>query len=185
MQAHSSPFVGTFLTDFHAVSEDTVKEIISNCAIKTCELDPLPTSLLTNCLDELLPHFTAIINDSILTGNFPSLFKKAIVKPLLKKPSLDSEILKNYRPVSNLSFLSKITEKVVLHQLSEHLKNNNLLYPLQSAYRSGHSTETALLKIVNDLLLAIDNNQVSVLSLLDLSAALDTTDYPIHVVPSP
>ena len=86
--------------------------------------------------------------------------------------SLDQEILKNYRPVSNLSFLSKITEKIVLRQLLEHLQRNDLYYPLQSAYRAGHSTETALLKIVNDLLTALDNNNISLLFLLDLPASL-------------
>ena len=102
------------------------------------------------------------------------MFKSAVVRPLLKKPSLDPANLKNYRPVSNLPFLSKITEKIVLLQLSQHLESNSLLYPLQSAYHLGHSTETALLKIVNDLLAALDVNHISLLSLLDLSIACDT-----------
>ena len=79
--------------------------------------------------------------------------------------------------MSNLSFLSKILEKVALLQLHDHLKRNNLLYSLQSAHRVGHSTETALLKIVNDLLSALDDGKVSLLSLLDLSAAFDTIDH--------
>ena len=77
-----------------------------------CELDPLPTSFLTNCLDDVLPHLTSIINDSLPSGLFPSAFKSAIVKPLLKKTTLNPEILKNYRPVSNLSFLSKSLGKL-------------------------------------------------------------------------
>ena len=101
------------------------------------------------------------------------------MKPLLKKTTLNPEILKNYRPVSNLSFLSKILEKVVLRQLSNHLLTNNVFYSHQSAYRAGHSTETALLKIVNDLLSALDEDKVSLLSLLDLSAAFDTIDHSI------
>ena len=100
------------------------------------------------------------------------------MKPLLKKTTLKPEIMKNYRPVSNLSFLSKILEKVVLRQLSNHLLTNNLFYSHQSAYRAGHSTETALLKIVNDLS-ALDEDKVSLLSLLDLSAAFDTIDHSI------
>ena len=81
--------------------------------------------------------------------------------------------------MSNLSFPSKILEKVVLRQLSNHLLINNLFYSHQSAYRAGHSTETALLKIVNDLLSALDEDKVSLLSLLDLSAAFDTIDHSI------
>ena len=111
------------------------------------------------------------------SGLFPSAFKSVIVKPLLKKTTLNPEILKNYRPVSNLSFLSKILEKVVLRQLSSHLLTNNLFYSHRSAYRAGHSTETALLKIVNDLLSALDEDKLSLLSLLDLSAAFDTIDH--------
>ena len=116
---------------------------------------------------------------TLLTGSFPSVFKSAVVRPLLKKPSLDTENLKNYRPVSNLPFLSTITEKIVLLQLSQHLESNSLLYPLQSAYRLGHSTETAILKIVNDLLAALDVNHISLLSLFDLSAAFDTIGHSI------
>ena len=79
--------------------------------------------------------------------------------------SLDPVDLKNYRPVSNLSFLSKVLERIVLSQLNEILKHNNLLSPLQSSYRPNHSTETALLRIVNDLLTAMDNNKICILTL--------------------
>ena len=142
-------------------------------------LDPLPASFLGHCLDTLLPHITTIINSSLSSGSFPFCFKSAIVHPLLKKSTLDPDNLKNYRPVSNLPFLAKITEKAVLAQLMDHLHSNNLVYPLQSAYRSDHSTETALLKICNDLLTALDSNNISLLSLLDLSAAFDTIDHSI------
>ena len=97
----------------------------------------------------------------------------------MKKPSLDKNLLKNYRPISNLPFLSKILEKVVLHKLLSHLQENNLSNPFQSAYRTGHSTETVLLRTVNDILSALDNDNISVLVLLDLSAAFDTSDHQI------
>ena len=81
--------------------------------------------------------------------------------------------------ISNLPFLSKILEKVVLHKLLSHLQENNLSNPFQSAYRAGCSTETVLLRIVNDILSALDNDNISVLLLLDLSAAFDTLDHQI------
>ncbi|WP_419629649.1 reverse transcriptase domain-containing protein, partial [Thiolapillus sp.] len=112
-------------------------------------------------------------------GTFPSTFRSALGKPLLKKASLDPNNLKNFRPVSNLSFMSKITEKVVLQQLLAYLTEQRLICPSQSAYRPHHSTETALLKITNDILLALDSGNVSLLTLLDLSAAFDTIDHCI------
>ena len=93
--------------------------------------------------------------------------------------SLDPDDLKNYRPVSNLSFLSNVLERIVLSQLNEHLNHNNLLSPPQSAYRPNHSTETALLRIVNDLLTIMDNKKICILTLLDLSAAFDAIDHQI------
>ena len=126
-----------------------------------------------------MPCITSIVNESLASGSFPSIFKTALVKPLLKKASLDRDELKNYRPVSNLSFLSKLTEKIVLSQLTKYLNENKLFSPNQSAYRPHHSTETALLKITSDLLTAMDQGQVSILTLLDLSAAFDTIDHDI------
>ena len=97
---------------------------------------------------------------------------------MLKKLGLDLE-LSNYRPVSNLSFLSKLIEKIVAIQFVEHLVRNKLMDPLQSAYKKYHSTETALLKVQNDILIDIDDKNVSLLVLLDLSAAFDTIDHDI------
>lgn len=106
---------------------------------------------------------------------------KAAVKPLLKKSNLDPEEPKNYRPVSNLTFLSKILEKIVLTQIESHLSVTRLRETFQSAYRSGHSTETSLLRVTSDLLKATDDGHVSVLALLDLSAAFDTIDHDILI----
>ena len=99
--------------------------------------------------------------------------------PLLKKPNLDTNVLEHYRPVSNLHYVSKILEKVVAMQLSHHLHENNLLEPHQSAYRTAHSTETALVRVSNDILRAIDNKQSVFLVLLDMSSAFDTIDHSI------
>jgi hypothetical protein len=131
---------------------------------------------MSGCIDKLLPAITHIINASLSSGTVPECYKAAIVRPLLKKPSLNPNELKNFRPVSNLPFLSKLLERVVLEQLSEHLSRHSLLPPYQSAYRPHHSTETALLRIATDLHNATDNGKVSALVLLDLSAAFDTLD---------
>ena len=169
-------FDGSPLTAFHPVSESTVREMLTKTAIKTCQLDSLPS-------------FTSVINDSILTGSFPSVFKSAVFRPLLKTPTLDTENVTNYRPVSNLPFLSKITEKIVLLLLSQHLKSNHLLYSLQSAYRSGQSTETALLINVNDFLAALYPSLISLMVSVDvkhhvyllfLFAALDVIHISLH-----
>ena len=118
-----------------------------------------------------------IINLSLASSTVPVSFKKAIVTPLIKKPSLDRDVLKNYRPVSNLPFLSKILEKVIAKYMSIHKNNNDLEVPLQSAYRQHHSTETALLKVQNDILRSLDKGECVFLVLLDLSAAFDTVDH--------
>ena len=163
----------------HCESFSTVLKIINSASAKSCELDPIPTTLLYENLDILLPAITNIINTSLTTGIVPRYLKTAIVNPLLKKPSLDKNLLKNYRPISNLPFLSKIREKVVLHKLLSHLQENNLSNPFQSACRAGHSTETVLLYIVNDILSDLDNDNIYVLLLLDLSDAFDTIDHQI------
>ena len=140
-------------------------------------LDPLPTQLLKTNVDILSPVITRIVNLSLTTGKFPSSQKSAIITPLLKKASLDPESLKNYRPVSNLTFVSKLLERIVAKQLRDHLSQHQLYEKHQSAYRKRHSTETALTRVQNDILRAMDDSKATVLVLLDLSAAFDTVDH--------
>ena len=167
------------LDTFQQASIDEVKKIIMKSPSKSCSLDPIPTGILKQCVDALSPVITDIVNMSITSGYMPPCMKTAIVTPLLKKPSLDADHLNNNRPVSSLSFISKVIEKVVAARLSKHMEQYNLYEVKQSAYRKGHSTETALLRIQNDLLKAADNHHASCLVLLDLSAAFDTVDHTI------
>ncbi len=166
------------LHDFRPVTEEEVKEIISSSPPKSCDLDPLPTNVLKQLLDVLLPVITLMINLSLRQGYFPDAWKIALIIPLLKKLGLDL-IFKNFRPVSNLVFLSKVCEKVVAIQFKDHCLFNDLYVSLQSAYRDGHSTETALLKVQNDILRDMDQDRVVLVLLLDLSAAFDTVSHDI------
>ena len=119
------------------------------------------------------------MNASLDQGIFPSLFKKSLVHPLIKKDNLDADVFANYRPISNLSFLSKTLERIVASQIEGYLTTNGPFAKMQSAYRKHHSTETALLRVVNDIHQAIDNKCEAVLVLLDLSAAFDTIHHAI------
>lgn len=174
-------FTGTPLSEFVPASEEEVLKTLFSAPNKSCELDPAPTWLLKKCSKQLIPIITAIINKSLATSHVPSSFKKAMVRPLLKKPGLDKEVFKNYRPVSNLRFISKLLEKIVAKRLDEHLIKNNLQDKYQSAYRKHHSTETALLKVQTDILEALDKGYSIALVMLDLSAAFDTIDHEIFL----
>ena len=154
--------------------------IIEFCTLVTVQpLDSIPTFLLKLCFNEFGLIITNIVNLSLSEEIFPSSFKQALVQPLLKKPSLPTDDLNNFRPISYLNFISKILEKVVASRIQSHLSSNSLSSSFQSAYRIFHSTETTLLKIHNDLILAMDRGEVTLLILLDLSAAFDTVDHSI------
>ena len=118
----------------------------------------------------------ACSSSSSITTSITS--KHAMVKPLIKKPSLDPENLRNYRPISNLSFLSKILEKIVAKRLSDYMTVHHQ-EKMQSAYNTGHSTESALLRIQNDILHDLDKKRGVILVLLNLSAAFDTIDHDL------
>ncbi len=135
-------------------------------------------------LPTLLPALTHIINTSLLTGTFTTALKQARVTPLLKKPTLNTSLIENYRPISRLPFIAKMLERVVFNQLSLFPSQNNKLDANQSDFRSGHSTETALLSVTEALRIAKADSKSSVLVLLDLSAAFDTVNHQILCQPS-
>jgi len=118
-------------------------------------------------------------NQSLSVGSVPAVFKAAYITPCLKKDDLDTSDVKSYRPISNLPVLSKVLERLVAKQLLSHLDEFKLLPDLQSAYRAYHSTETAVLKVLSDILTAVDNGDLAMLALLDLSAAFDSVNQRI------
>ena len=120
------------LSCFRPATPDEVKKIIMSSSNGTCNLDPIPTTLLKSCIDSLIVAITNIFNKSLKIGVFPSSFKTADVIPLLKKPSLFKNDMKKYRPVS--SFISKVVEEVVASRLLTHLELNDLFNLNQSAY---------------------------------------------------
>ena len=169
------------MESFTQISENDLAKIISSGNSKSCALDPMPTSLVKRVLPVLLPSICAIVNKSLIQCYMPDALKEAIVIPLKKKPSSDKEDVKNFRPVSNLPFIGKLIEKVAIDQIDTHLSKYNLHEPLQSAYTPKHSTETAMVKVTNDILRALDCRQCVYLVLLDLSAAFDTIDHQVFL----
>jgi hypothetical protein len=173
---HRSP---PSLLQFRPTDTSEIVKLIQQSANKQCQLDPIPTSILKQCAFLLAPTITKIVNLSLSSATFPDSFKHSIISPLLKKPGLDKNDLSNYRPISNLSFLSKLTERIVKDRLSRHLNSNSLFNSFQSAYTAFRSTESVLLSLHDSIIKAICNKQVTCLCLLDLSAAFDTIDHTI------
>ena len=165
------------LTEFESMTEDQVNGLIDSSCLKTCNLDPHPESIMKDCMDLLLPVLTQIIKMSPETATMPVQLKEAMIRPKLKKDSLDHEVYANFRPISNLKFISKMIEKAVSYKLTNYLKDNDLEESLQSAYKSFLSTETALVKVPSGIVCVIDHQSYVILLLLDLSAAIDTVDY--------
>ena len=164
------------LHQFQPVSAHEVLRIIASKKCKTSPLDSIPTVVLKKCADVFSPSLAHLANLSFAAGVFPSDFNLGHVVLLLKKPGSDKHDPSNYRPITNLVTISKILERLVLARLQPHIHSSRNFSPFQSAYRRGHSTETALLRVVNDLNVSMESGSCSVLISLDISAAFDTID---------
>ena len=174
-------FTGECLSNSTTLSEDDACELITKSPNKSCGLDPAPTWLIKDFSKILSPYITDLFIKSLTLGHFPVPFRVAEVTLILKKSSLDPTLTVNYRPVSNLQFISKVLERAVNKPIAFHLDGNSLLPEYQSAYRKCHSTETALLKATSDALIAADRRMITLLGMLDLSAAFDCVDHQIFV----
>ena len=172
-------YSGPQLLDFGAVSVKEGKNLMNSMSNKSSPLDVLPTSLLKSCVDVFAPVIARIANLSFASGRFPSVFRTAQVLPLLKKQGLDHMTPGNYWPISNLNTISKLIERLVLGRLKQHIQVSGSFDVLQSAYRTGHSTETALVSVLDSLFITIDDKKITVLIGLDISAAFDTISHEI------
>ena len=169
------------LFTFSPTTVDELSNVIHSIASKSCVLDPLPAKLFIPLMDDLLPVICKIVNLSLKSGYMPPALKKAVLLPTLKKPILDYQEFANFRPISYLKMVSKVIEKVVSSRLIGYLHENNLQELFQSAYKRYHSCETALLRVLNDILRALDSHNCVVLLLLDLSSAFDTVDHEMLI----
>src|SRR6218665_3564377 len=134
---------------------------------------PLPPFVIADVVDDIAPFLLYLFNRSLSEGYFPDSQKQALVFPTLKKSNLDSDFCQNYRPISNLSFLSKTLERLVSLQLLPYIEQSGLMPPSQSGFRAHHSTETVFLSLLSDIYSAVDRSQLTLLALYEVSAAFD------------
>jgi hypothetical protein len=169
--------IGTALTDLKPVTVSEVDKLLSSLLGKSLPMDILPTTLLKSCAVVFSPLIAHMVNLSFVEGVFPCTFLTASITPLLKKDGLDPDNPDNYRPISNLSTISKILVRLFLARLLPHVNTSPNFNSHQSSYRKAHSTETALFKILDDIYRATGNHNPTLLIALDISAAFDTTDH--------
>ena len=162
------------------VSHVDVINMLKSVPPKSCELDPIPTKILKEHIGALACGIATIINTSFEHGYMCDSLKEAILRPLLKSPKLDL-LFPNFRPVSNLAYLGKLAEPFMSKQLMSYVEFTDMMEPYQSAYRQGISTETELLQVKTDILVAIDRKEVTCVVMLDLSAAFDTIGHKLLI----
>ena len=173
----SESAVPTF-SSFKPMSSEEVLKVITSMPSKSCELDEIPMNLLKKIAPSIVEFITKLVNVSLGQGVFTSSWKITLVKPLLKKVGL--ELIKtNFRPVSNLPFLSKLIEKCMLAQFNNHCAQHNLLPDYQLAYHEDFSCEMALVRLVDKALWAMEHQRVTAVAVIDLSAAFDTVDHSV------
>ena len=166
------------LSNFEMLNQQEVFKLVMKMQTKSCEADVLPTRIIKDNILDFLPTLTDIVNLSLQEGTFIPEWRKAIIRPLIKKINGTLE-LKNYRPVSNLQFISKLVECAMLQQLNSHCEKYHLNPSYQSAYRANHSCETAVLKLTDDILWTMENKNIKIMVCLDNSAAFDTVNHQV------
>ena len=167
---------GQSLQNFNLTDANELRILIKSHGVKVGPGDVLTPYIIKNHLEVLLPHFVNLVNLS-LSGSSCEGIKEAHVVPILKSLNLDKELFKNFRPVSLLSFISKLTERVVHKRINSHLDANLLNNKSQYGYKKHHGCDTLLLKLIDDIIVAVDKKFGVVMLIIDLSAAFDTVDH--------
>jgi len=169
----------TSLDKFKTYEDDDIRRMIIASPSKTGWLDPVPSEIIKEFLTDLLPFIARMCTSSLMTGHLPCSQRHAVITPILKKLGTDVSVASNYRPISGLTFLSKLIERLVSRQLINYLETNDLCPINQSAYRKNHSTETVVLYVLANTYAAIDRRDVTLMAMLDQSAAFDLVDHDI------
>ena len=167
------------ISSFRHMSTKEILDIIYRMPTKHCKLDPIPTSVFRKITLDIIEEIAVIINTCLTIGKFPEDWKLALASHCSRKKFNLEPINCNYRPMSNLTFLSKLVECYMLAQFNEHCNLNKLFLSYQSAYWKFHSCKMSLLNLTNDLLWNIENQKVTSLIIMNLSAAFDTVDHQI------
>jgi Reverse transcriptase (RNA-dependent DNA polymerase) len=171
----------TVMSNFDPVFLMEVERLINRLQPKTSPLEVVPVSVLKHCKAQLAVAIVHLANLSFSTGQFPVTLKIGWVTPRLEKAGLDTADFKNFRPITNLSTTSKIIERLALNRMRRCITESPNYGKLQSAYRQGHSTETARGKIMDDIIKTVDGGWVVALASLDISAAFDAVDHDVLV----
>ena len=177
--SHGNSSAKAKFENFLPLTETETRNLIKDMTNKHHHEDPIPAWLLKENEDLLFPVIQSIINKSFSEGTFPVSLKHGTIKPIIKDKNGDRENFKNYRPVTNIPFMAKLIEKAANNQIVNYLEQNDMFPSHQSAYRKRHSCETAMLKIVDDIKVALSEKKMVMLVLLDLSSAFDTIDQDI------
>ena len=173
------PRARDILEDFERTTPDEVAKVNNRLQCKNSPMDIIPMTVLKRCVNVFSVALSHLINLSFKSKTFPSVFIVGHVIPLLKKPDMDINDPASYRPITNLMTISKVMERIVFSRLQSHMHQSENSNTYQSAYRSGCSTETALLKVMDDLNASMDSKSCNILLLLDISAAFDMIDIDI------
>ena len=157
--------------------QDTQKMIGNLPSGKATGPDDINVRVLKLVASVLCEPLTRLFDLSLEKGCFPSKWKIARVTPLHKDGARDNR--DNYRPISVLSVLSKLLEKHVARSFMDYLLQNGLLYEMQSAFRQGHSTESALISLTDQILLSLDQDKVTGMVFVDFRKAFDVVDHQL------